>query len=113
MTQVEGARADALRQAMLGPVLVDGDAGYDEVRVAWNGRFDRRPELISRCMGVADVQAAVAFAQANGLRVAVRGGSHSNQGASTIDGGLLLDLSLLRGVKVDPQRRVAVAAGGT
>ena len=64
-------------------------------------------------MGVADIQAAIAFARANGLPIAVRGGGHSTSGSSTIDGGMLIDLSLMRGVHVDPARRTAVAAGGT
>lgn len=114
MSQVNSERLLELRDAVLGPVLVFKDPGYDEARVAWNGMFDwRRPAAIVQPMGVADVQAAIAFARANDLTIAVRGGGHSLSGASTIDGGLLIDLRLMRGVRVDPQRRVAVAAGGT
>jgi FAD/FMN-containing dehydrogenase len=116
------------RGAVMGPVLAPGDpayervppawnglriASYDEARMAWNGLFDRRPDVIAQCMGVADVQAAVRLARANDLRIAVRGGGHSGSGSSTIEGGILIDLSLMRGVHVDRERRTAVAAGGT
>lgn len=117
-----------LRAAVVGPVLTAAGPdyekappawhglcvpSYDEVRKVWNGMFDRRPGVIVQCMGVADVQAAIRFARANALRIAIRGGGHSGSGASTIEGGMLIDLSLMRGVHVDPERRVAVAAGGT
>ena len=114
LAKVDQERLARLRSAVLGPVLQFKDPGYDEARVAWNGMYDwRRPAVIVRCMGVADVQAAIAFARKNDLTVAVRGGGHSTSGASTIDGGLLIDLSLMRGVHVDPARRTAVAVGGT
>ncbi len=121
-------RLAELREAVLGPVLTPGDPAesgrvpawnglcsptYEDARKAWNGMFDRRPSVIVLPMGVADVQAAVAFARANDLPVAVRGGGHSLSGASTIDGGVLIDLRLMRGVRVDPERRIAVAAAGT
>ena len=103
-----------LRSALLGPALVSGDPGYDEVRVAFNGMYDwRRPAVIVRPIGVADVRRAIAFARTNDLPIAVRGGGHSIAGASTIDGGLLLEFGLMRGVRVDPERRTAVAAAGT
>lgn len=111
--RVSAERLEELRMAQLGPVLVPGDPAYDETRKVWNGMFDRRPAVIAQCMGVADVQAAVGFARANGLVVAVRGGGHSCSGASTTEGGMLIDLGLMRGVHVDPDRRVAVAAAGT
>jgi FAD/FMN-containing dehydrogenase len=104
---------EEFRLTVLGPVLVPGDPGYDEARAAWNGMFDRRPSVIAQSMGVADVQAAIAFARANELVIAVRGGGHSPCGGSTIEGGMLIDLSLMRGVRVDPERRTAVAAAGT
>jgi hypothetical protein len=117
-----------LRGAVVGPVLSPGEPGYekappawhglcipsyDAARAAWNGMYDRRPSVIVQCMGVADVQAAIKFARAAELQVAVRGGGHSTSGSSTIEGGMLIDLSLMRGVQVDTERRVAVAAGGT
>lgn len=107
-------RLAELRGTVLGPVLVFRDPGYDEARVGWNGMFDwRRPAVIVRPIGVADVQAAIAFARSNDLTIAVRGGGHSLSGASSIDGGLLIDMSLMRGVRVDAPGRVAVAAAGT
>jgi FAD/FMN-containing dehydrogenase len=114
LVNVDAERLAELRAAVLGPVLVFKDPGYDEARVAWNGMYDwRRPAVIVQPIGVADVQTAIAFGRASDLTIAVRGGGHSLSGASTIDGGLLIDLSLMRGVRVDPERRVAVAAGGT
>ncbi len=118
-----------LRGVVMGPVLVAGDVGYekappawnglcvpdfDAVRAAWSSRFEGlRPAVIVLPMGVADVQAAVRFARANDLVVAVRGGGHSPSGSSSVDGGLLIDLRLLRGVHVDAGARVAVVGGGT
>jgi FAD/FMN-containing dehydrogenase len=103
-----------LRSAVIGPVLIAGDPEYDEVRLAFNGMYDwRRPAVIVRPLGVADVQAAIAFARAHELVIAVRGGGHSVSGASGIDGGLLIDMGLMRGVRVDPERRTALAAAGT
>ncbi len=114
LAKIDPERLARLRSSVLGPVLQFKDAGYDEARVAWNGMYDwRRPAVIVRCTGVADVKAAIAFARKNDLPIAVRGGGHSTSGASTIDGGLLIDLSLMRGVRVDAEHRTAVAAGGT
>jgi FAD/FMN-containing dehydrogenase len=111
---VNPERLAELRASVLGPVLVSVDLGYDEARLVWNGMFDhRRPAVIVQCQGVADVQAAIAFARANDLVIAVRGGGHSLSGASTIEGGMLIDLGLMRGVRVDPGRRVAFAGPGT
>jgi FAD/FMN-containing dehydrogenase len=78
----------------------------------WNGNIDRRPALIARCTGVADVQRAVEFAQRLGLVVSVRGGGHSAPGYGTNDGGLVIDLSPMKGIRVDPQRRTVRAEGG-
>jgi FAD/FMN-containing dehydrogenase len=105
-----------LRGQALGPVLAPGDPGYGEAAEGrlFNGAYmHRRPGVIVRCMGVADVQLAVAFARANDLPIAVRGGGHSPSGSSTTDGGLLLDMGLMHSVHVDPERRVAVVGPGT
>lgn len=105
-----------LRGQALGPVLAPGDPGYEEARGArlFNGAYaHRRPGVIVRCMGVADVQLAIAFARAHELPIAVRGGGHSPSGSSTTDGGVLLDMGLMHGVQVDPERRVAVVGPGT
>jgi hypothetical protein len=95
-----------------GEVISPADAAYDEHRAVWNGSIDRRPALIARCAGVADVIAAVKLARGTGLSVAVRGGGHSFPGLSTCDDGLVIDLSLMRGVRVDPIARTAWAQGG-
>src|SRR5438067_4748921 len=101
-----------LAEAVRGDVIGPGDSGYDEARAIWNGAHDRRPALIVRCAGAADVMRAVEFARSQNLDVAVRGGSHSIPGFSTVDGGIVIDLSAMRSVQVDPARRTAVAQGG-
>src|SRR3954454_19838557 len=101
-----------LEQGLRGQLVRPEDESYDEARSIWNGANDRRPALIVRCAGVADVMRAVAFARSENLLVAVRGGSHSIPGFSTTDGGIVIDLSAMRSVHVDPVRRTAVAEGG-
>jgi FAD/FMN-containing dehydrogenase len=101
-----------LAEAVRGEVIAPGDPGYDEARAIWNGAHDRRPALIVRCAGVADVMRAVEFARSQDLLVAVRGGSHSIPGFSTCDGGIVIDLSAMQGVRVDPQAGTARAQGG-
>ena len=95
-----------------GSVIRPADPGYDTARTLFNAMIDRRPALIARCMGVADVIAAVRFAGDHGLRVAVRGGGHNVAGTSLNDGGLVIDLSAMRAVRVDPACRTARAEGG-
>src|SRR3954449_9847184 len=92
-------------------VRPEGD-GYDEARAIWNGAHDRRPAVIVRCAGVADVRLAVDFARSENLLVAVRGGGHSLPGFSTCDGGVVVDLSAMTSVRVDHARRTVVAEGG-
>ncbi|MHB1005846.1 MAG: FAD-binding oxidoreductase [Chloroflexota bacterium] len=101
-----------LKPAFRGELLRPGDAGYDAARAIFNGMIDRRPALIARCAGVADVVAAVAFARDHGLLVAVRGGGHNVAGNALCDGGLVIDLSRMKGVRVDPGRRTAHAQAG-
>jgi FAD/FMN-containing dehydrogenase len=97
-----------------GPVLLPGDEEYERARTLWNARFDRRPELVVQCLSLSDVAAAVRWAVGRGLPVAVRGGGHSYAGHTVADGGMLLDMSGLSGVKVRPEeKRVAVQAGAT
>ena len=100
------------RAALRGPLLLPEQDGYDEARRIWNGSFDRRPALIARCAGAADVMRAVDFAKAHDLLVAVRGGGHSLSGQSVCDGGLMIDLSRMRGIRVDPAARRARAEPG-
>jgi FAD/FMN-containing dehydrogenase len=91
-----------LKASLRGELLVPGQSGYDQARKVWNGAFDRRPSLIARCVGAADVTQAVTFARAHNLLVAVRGGGHSLSGQSVCDRGLVIDLSRMRSVRVDP-----------
>jgi FAD/FMN-containing dehydrogenase len=102
-TQVPGFRGDA---------IVPDDHGYDDARALWNGIVDRRPRLIARCSGTADVAAAVRFARDRGLEIAVRGGGHNVAGTAVCDEGIVIDLSAMRGVSVDPVVRTALVQGG-
>lgn len=95
-----------------GLLLRPGDDGYDAARQVWNAMIDRQPALITRCTGTADVIAAVQFASAHDLLVSVRGGGHNIAGSGVCDGGLMIDLSLMRGVRVDPNARTARVQGG-
>ena len=95
-----------------GELLRDGDPGYDESRTVFNASIDRRPALIARCTGVADVIAAVGFAREQGLAVSVRGGGHSVAGHAVVEGGLTIDMRPINRVRVDPEQRTAWCGGG-
>ncbi len=110
---MNAAAIDQLREQVSGPVLTAGDAGYDEARAVHNGMFDRCPKVIVRVEQVSDVVDAVNFARDGGLELSVKGGGHSAPGFGTNDDGVVIDLSLLHGVQVDPQGRRARAGGGT
>src|SRR5262245_53294461 len=101
-----------LASTFSGQLLRPMDAGYEDARRVHNGLVDRHPALIARCRGVADVVDAVNLTRNLGLEVAVRGGGHNVAGRATIDGGVMIDLSLMRGVHVDPARRTVRAEGG-
>ena len=105
--------ADELNQSLAGEVILPDGTGYDAARRGFNALVDRRPAMIARCMGADDIATAFAFAQANELDVAVRGGGHNPAGHCVLDGGLVLDLSQMRTVEVDPDARIAHAAGGS
>ena len=109
---VGAADLAALRSDLRGAVVMAGDAAYDAARRVWNGNVDRRPAAILRCATVADVQRAVGFAAAHALLVSVRGGGHSAPGYGTNDGGLVIDLSAMNAISVDPARRTARVEGG-
>ena len=85
---------------------------YDTARAVWNGAIDRHPRLIARCSGAADVAAAVRFARQHDLEIAVRGGGHNVAGTAVCDDGIVIDLSAMRGVRIDPDRRTAYVQGG-
>jgi FAD/FMN-containing dehydrogenase len=106
------AQLEALRSTTRGAVLGPDDVGYDEARTVWNGMYDREPAVVVQCGGVADVQQSIEFARAHGLAISIRSGGHSLAGASTSDGGMVIDLRALNNVRVDPTRRVASVGGG-
>jgi FAD/FMN-containing dehydrogenase len=104
--------AELLRAGVRGPVILPADPGYDAARAIWNGAIDRRPACIVRCTGVADVVAAVDFARERDLLVAVRSGGHGVGGHALCDGGVVIDLSPMKGIRVDPVARTARAEAG-
>src|SRR5574337_89689 len=106
------ASLEALRPRLRGPLLLPGDPGYDEARSVWNAMIDRKPALVVRGLGVADVVACVHFARERGLALSIKGGGHNISGLAVCDGGLMLDMSLMRGVWVDPAARTARAQPG-
>lgn len=109
---VAQSAVDRLAASLRGDLLTPGDPGYDRARAVWNAMIDRRPALIARCAGPADVDEAVRFAGRHGLLVAVRGGGHNIAGNAVCEGGLVIDLSPMRAVRVEPrQRRARVEPG--
>lgn len=104
--------AGELSGTFSGRLLRPADIGYEEARKVHNGLVDKRPALIARCQGVADVVDAINLTRKLGLEVAVRGGGHNVAGRATIDGGLVIDLSPMKGIHVDPNSRAARAQGG-
>jgi FAD/FMN-containing dehydrogenase len=109
---IEAVDTTALRSSFRGALLPPGEEGYEEARSVWNGAIDRHPALIARCAGADDVVEAMRFARERELPVTVRGGGHAVAGHAVCDGGLMIDLSLMKAVEVDPEARTARAAGG-
>jgi FAD/FMN-containing dehydrogenase len=109
---VDDGAIQALQGDVRGELLRPGDRGYDAARTVWNAMIDRRPALVARCAGAADVIAAVKFAAEHGLLVSVKGGGHGVAGTAVADGGLMIDLSPMNGIEVDVSRRTARAGGG-
>src|SRR5271165_7142845 len=102
------------KASLQGALLRPGEIGYDDARKIWNGMIDRQPALIACCRGVVDVIKSVNFARTHALLVAVRGGGHNVAGNAVCDGGLMIDLSLMRSVRIDPVSRTArVEPGAT
>jgi FAD binding domain len=112
MVQIRVPALERFRVRFSGEVILPGDDGYETARVVWNGMFDRRPAVIVRPVGVDDVQSAIRYAREQDLLISVRGGGHSMSGLSTCDDGIVIDLSRMRGVTVDPEARMARANGG-
>lgn len=112
-TVLPGSALEALAAGLRGDVLLPGSQDYDQSRRLWNALFDKKPAMIVRCSGAADVQLAVAFAREHQLLTAVRAGGHSYSGKSGCDGGLVIDLQRLQGVRVDPETRRAYVESGT
>ena len=109
---LDGSAVDSLKAELRGPLFFPGDGGYDTARTVWNAMIARRPALAVRCAGVNDVKRAVDFARAHGLLTSVKGGGHNIAGSAVCDGGLLIDLSGMRSVRVDPEDRVAQVEPG-
>ncbi|WP_254863483.1 FAD-binding oxidoreductase [Halovivax gelatinilyticus] len=109
---IDDERIEQFQTDVHGDVIRPGDAEYDDARTVWNGMIDKYPTLIVRCRGTADVIRAVEFARENDLRVAVRGGGHNVAGTAVCDDGLVIDLSEMRDVWVDPDERTAWVQGG-
>jgi FAD/FMN-containing dehydrogenase len=103
---------DELRERVRGEVITQGDEGYEEARKVYNAMIDRRPAVVVRAVNAGDVIAALTFARERGLDLAIRGGGHSVPGFGTCDDGVVIDLSRMRGVRVDPAARTARAEGG-
>jgi hypothetical protein len=109
---VDQLALEELGSTLRGELTRPGDKSYDKFRRVWNASIDRYPALIARCAGVADVMAAVRFARTHQLLVAVRGGGHSYPGYGVCDGGIVIDLSLMKGIRVDPEARTVRAQAG-
>ena len=109
---MSGQSIDQLRSSFRGELIQAGDAGYESARKVYNGMIDKRPRLIARCADVADVMAAVRFGAGNGMLTAIRGGGHNGAGLGTCDEGLVIDLSPMKGIRVDPaEKTVRVEPG--
>lgn len=106
------SRIDTLAEQLRGPLIRPGDDAYDDARSIWNAMIDKHPALIARCTGPADVMIAVNFARENDFLLSVRGGGHNVAGNAICDDGLVIDLSAMRGIRVDPDRRTARAQPG-
>ena len=107
---LRGSSIEAFAASLRGDVLLQGNPDYDADARVWNGMFDRQPALIACCTGASDVRHAVDFAREHRLLTAVRAGGHSVSGKSTCDGGLVIDLQQMQGVRVDPELRARLSS---
>jgi len=112
LTTVDKERLEGLAASFSGVLVTPGDEAYEEARKVHNGLVDKRPALIARCRGTADIVEALGFARDSGLEISVRGGGHNVAGRAVTDGGLMIDLSLMKGIHVDPRARTVRAQGG-
>ena len=108
-SRIDAASIDALKAGLRGPLLLPGNPGFDDARSVWNAMIDRRPAIIVRCLGAADVITCVNYAREQKMMLAIKGGGHNIAGLAVCDGGLMLDMSLMRGVWVNPESRIARA----
>lgn len=113
MTEESVRSIASFRERFTGEVLEPGQAGYDEARSVWNGNIDRRPAVVARCTTPEEVASAIAFGREQGLEIAVRGGGHNYAGFGVVDDGLMIDLSRMRSISVDPVARTVRCGGGT
>lgn len=111
-TELREDALQGLKTKLRGPLLTPGDPGYEESRTVWNAMIDRKPAFVVRCLGVSDVIASVSFARDHGLLLSIKGGGHNIAGLALADGAMMLDMSLMRGVWIDHERRVAHAQAG-
>ena len=110
--KLDDAKVQEFRSSLRGELLGKGDAGYEAARKVYNGMIDRRPALIARCVDVADVISSIHFARTQKLKLAVRGGGHNGPGLGIVDDGLVIDLSRVKGIRVDPAARTVRVEGG-
>ena len=111
---LDATTIEEFKASLRGELIQPSDEGYDEARSLYNGMIDKRPRLIARCANVADVMTAVHFGRDNNLLVAIRGGGHNGPGLGSCDDGLVIDLSAMKGLRVDPENRtVRVGPGHT
>src|SRR5215212_772424 len=109
---LDNATIEGFGTSLRGELLRPGDEGYDAARMVHNGMIDKHPALIARCVGAADVMRSVDFAREHQLVVSVRGGGHNVTGNAVSDGGLMIDLSLMKGLQIDPATRTAHCEAG-
>ena len=109
---IDQSKLEEFKSYFRGSVLSTEDHGYEQARKIWNGMFDKKPAVIARCIGTSDVIKAVKFARANDLEISVKGGGHNSAGTAVCDGGLMIDLSLMRRVTVNPDKKTARVDGG-